>query len=103
KEFQLNNNPYKKFSEHIGKFPCVFIAPDDVQLITEGAEKRRNFFDAILSQLYPAYLQHLIDYKKILDERNSLLKAAVERNYLDDTLLDTLDEQLIKNGELVYK
>ena len=44
KEFQLNNDPYKKFSEHIGKFPCVFIAPDDVQLITEGSEKRRGFF-----------------------------------------------------------
>jgi DNA replication and repair protein RecF len=103
KEFQLNNNPYKKFSEHIGKFPCVFIAPDDVQLITEGSEKRRGFFDAILSQLYPTYVQHLIDYKKVLDERNSLLKAAAERNYFDDTLLDTLDEQLVKNGEQVYK
>jgi len=103
KEFQVNNDPYKKFSEHIGKFPCVFIAPDDIQLITEGSEKRRSFLDAILSQLYPAYLQHLIDYKKILDERNSFLKAAAERNYFDDTLLDILDEQLIKNGEQVYK
>src|SRR3954447_13429288 len=65
KEFQLNNDPYKKFSAHIGKFPCVFIAPDDVQLITGGSEERRSFLDAILSQLYPAYLQHLIDYKKI--------------------------------------
>src|SRR5690242_1616262 len=32
KEFLVNNEPYKKFSTHIGKFPCVFIAPDDVQL-----------------------------------------------------------------------
>jgi len=103
KEFQLNGNPYKKFSEHIGKFPCVFVAPDDVQVITEGSEKRRNFFDAILSQLYPTYLQNLIDYKKILDERNSLLKAIAERNYFDETLLDILDEQLVKNGEQVYK
>jgi len=103
KEFQFNKTIYKKFSEHIGKFPCVFIAPDDVQLITEGSEKRRNFIDAILSQLYPAYLQHLINYKKVLDERNSLLKAAAEKNYLDETLLNILDEQLIKNGEQVYK
>jgi DNA replication and repair protein RecF len=102
KEFLINGKPYRKFSEHIGKFPCVMITPDDIQLITEGSEARRNYLDTILSQLYPAYLQHLISYKKILDERNSLLKAAAERNYLDDSLLDIFDEQLTKNGEHIY-
>lgn len=102
KEFQLNKENYKKFSEHIGKFPCVFIAPDDVQIITEGSETRRHFLDALLSQLNHGYLQHLIDYKKIIDERNSLLKSAAERNYFDVELLNVLDEQLIKNGEQIF-
>ncbi len=102
KEFQLNNEPYKKFSEHIGKFPCVMIAPDDVHLITEGSETRRNFADTILSQLYPAYLYNLINYKKILNERNSLLRYAAEHNHLDETLIDTLDEQLVKAGEEIF-
>jgi DNA replication and repair protein RecF len=102
KEFQLNKEGYKKFSEHIGKFPCVFIAPDDVQIITEGSETRRHFLDALLSQLNHGYLQHLMDYKKILDERNSLLKSASERNYFDEELLNILDEQLIKSGEKIF-
>jgi len=102
KEFQLNKENYKKFSEHIGKFPCVFIAPDDVQIITEGSEARRHFLDALLSQLNHGYLQYLIDHKKILDERNSLLKSAAERNYFDEELLNILDEQLIKNGEQIF-
>jgi DNA replication and repair protein RecF len=102
KEFQLDKENYKKFSEHIGKFPCVFIAPDDVQLITEGSEPRRQFLDALLSQLNHGYLQHLIDYKKILEERNSLLKSAFERNYFDEQLLNILDDQLIKNGEQIF-
>lgn len=103
KEFYLNDIPYKKFSAHLGKFPCVFIAPDDVQLITEGSEMRRNFIDTIISQLNYAYLQHLIDYKKLLEERNSLLKAAAEKNYLDETLLNIIDEQLVKNGIKIYE
>ena len=102
KEFLLDNDAYKKFSAHIGKFPCVMIAPDDIQLITEGSETRRNFLDTILSQLNPDYLQKLIDYKKILDQRNSFLKAAAERNYIDDVLLDTLDAQLVNNGEYIF-
>ena len=103
KEFLLNHETYKKFSDHIGKFTCVMIAPDDVELITGGSETRRNFLDTILSQLYPVYLRQLIDYKKILDQRNSFLKAAAERSYTDDTLLDTLDEQLVKHGEQIFK
>ncbi len=103
KEFIINNEAYKKFSDHIGKFPCVMIAPDDVELITSGSETRRTFLDTILSQLYPAYLQQLIDYKKILEQRNSFLKAAAERTYIDDNLLDTLDDQLIKSGGYIFK
>src|SRR6185437_300272 len=33
KELLLNDSLYEKFSEHIGKFPCVMIAPDDIELI----------------------------------------------------------------------
>jgi len=103
KEFYLDDAAYKKFSNHIGKFTCVFIAPDDVKLITEGSEMRRNFIDTIIAQFEHGYLQYLIDYKKILEERNSLLKAAAEKNYLDETLLNILDEQLIKNGIKIHE
>ena len=48
KEFSVNDNTYKKFSEHIGRFPCVMIAPDDVALIVGGSEERRKFIDTIL-------------------------------------------------------
>jgi len=103
KEFQLNKESYKKFSDHIGKFPSVFIAPDDVQIITEGSEARRHFLDTLLSQFDHDYLNNLIRYKKILDERNSFLKSAAEKNYFDEDLLDILDEQLIKNGKIIFR
>src|SRR5205085_11365320 len=43
KEFMVNDDPYYKFSLHVGRFPCVFIAPDDIRIITEGSEERRRF------------------------------------------------------------
>jgi DNA replication and repair protein RecF len=102
KEFWCNGEEYKKFSEHIGKFTAVMIAPDDVELITGKSEERRKFIDTILSQCNAAYLQWLIDYNKILQQRNSLLKAAAEHNRLDESLLDTLNEQLSEKGTLIF-
>ena len=102
KEFWANGEEYKKFSEHIGKFPCVMIAPDDVGLITGNSDERRKFIDTILSQCNTDYLNWLIDYNRILQQRNSLLKAAAEHNRLDESLLDTLDEQLSEKGQLIF-
>ncbi len=102
KEFSINDEDYKRFSLHIGRFPCVMIAPDDVQLITGGSEERRKFLDTLLSQLNTSYLQYLIDYNKILQQRNSVLKAAAEHNRLDDALLEILEEQLIEKGQQLF-
>ncbi|HET9744169.1 MAG TPA: DNA replication and repair protein RecF [Chitinophagaceae bacterium] len=103
KEFFLNDSAYEKFSEHIGHYPCVIIAPDDIRILANGSEERRRFLDALLSQLDKAYLQHLINYTKILAQRNSLLKSSYETGNRNIPLLDVLDEQLIKPGEYIYE
>ena len=102
KEFSLNGDEYKKFSEHIGRLPCVMIAPDDVALIVGGSEERRKFIDTILSQIDRDYLQHLIDYNKVLQQRNSLLKQAAEQGNINEELLDVFNQQLVKNGEWIF-
>lgn len=102
KEFSLNKELYKKFSSHIGLFPCVMIAPDDLELITGASEERRKMIDTLLSQINHDYLDHLIDYNKILQQRNSLLKAAAEYNRLDESLLQILDEQLANKTAILF-
>jgi len=102
KEFSLNSEEYKKFSEHIGKLPCVMIAPDDVELIIGGSEERRKFIDTILSQIDRDYLLNLIDYNKILQQRNSLLKQTTENNYLNNDLLQVFNVQLSQKGEWIH-
>lgn len=103
KEMQRNGEEYRRFSEHIGKFPAVMIAPDDVELITGTSEVRRKYIDTLLSQLDHQYLQHLIDYSKVLQQRNSLLKSAADRGYLDEGVLEVLNGQLIKPGTYIFQ
>ena len=102
KEFSVNDDAYDKFSHHIGRYPCVVIAPDDAELITGDSKERRKFLDALLCQLDADYLQYLIVYKKILEQRNSLLKSFADTGVRNFELLDVLDEQLVKPGNSIF-
>jgi len=103
KEFSLNDEIYEKLSAHIGKFPCVMIAPDDAQIVTDGSEERRRFIDALLCQLDEAYLKSLMEYNKILQQRNNFLKSIAEKKITDKSLLDVYDEQLVTPGNYVFE
>lgn len=103
KEFSVNDDLYTKFSRHIGRFPCVIIAPDDVQLIIGGSEERRKFIDTLLAQLDHDYLQALINYTRILQQRNSFLRAFDQGFGRDVSVLDILDEQLAKEGQAIFE
>jgi len=103
KEFYLDDVAYEKFSHHIGKFPCVIIAPDDIEMITGGSEERRKFIDTLISQIDPEYLQQLIIYSKVLAQRNGFLKNEALRGRFDFALLETLDQQLIAPANYIHK
>lgn len=103
KELSVNEEPYEKFAQHIGRFPCVMIAPDDIQLIMDGSEARRRFLDALLSQLDATYLQQLIDYNKVLQQRNGFLKSLGENRQADTSLLDIYDDQLARYGDYIFQ
>jgi DNA replication and repair protein RecF len=101
KELLLNDVLYEKFSTHIGKFPCVVIAPDDIEIITGSSDERRRFVDTVLSQMSPGYLQQLITHNKVLVQRNSLLKSFTG-SPSDTLLLDVLDKQLIEPAKNIF-
>jgi DNA replication and repair protein RecF len=102
KELLLNNVPYSKMSQHIGQFTAVMVAPDDIELITGNSEGRRKFIDTVISQTDNEYLQQLIAYNKILQQRNSALKRFAEEGKVDVALLEVLNEQLVKPGQYIF-
>lgn len=102
KEFSLNDIPYEKFSHHIGRFPCVLIAPDDISLINGRSEDRRKYIDTLISQLDEGYLNQLIIYNKLLAQRNGLLKYEAHRGRRDELLLQSIDDQLIAAGSQIF-
>lgn len=103
KEFSVNGNAYSRMSQHLGLLPTVIITPDDIAIITNGSEGRRKMLDTLLCQLYPEYLEQLILYKKILLQRNSMLKQWAEHGHIDQTLLEIIDYQLSQSGARIFE
>jgi DNA replication and repair protein RecF len=92
-----------RLSTHIGKYPVVLVAPNDIELIWDGSEMRRRFFDSLLSQTDKTYLENLITYGRFLKQRNSLLRIFFERGTIDQDMLEVYDEKLVPAGEYIYR
>ncbi len=101
KEFERNDVIYTRLSDHIGEYPIVIIAPNDTNIVLEGSEIRRRFLDNTLSQLDAVYLRSLLQYNKILEQRNALLKQFAERRTFNAPLLETYNAQLIEPAQLI--
>ena len=94
KRFKRNKKDYKRLSEHIGRYPSVMISPYDRDLIGEGSEVRRKFIDSIISQLDKNYLQDLIKYNKLIQQRNAHIKKMLESRAVSKEMLEVWDFQL---------
>lgn len=93
-----NRKEYDRLSEHVGRYPVVLIAPNDTDIIREGSEERRRFFDGILAQIDANYLQNLLRYNHALRQRNSLLKTFAEQGRIQYDLLEPFTLQLLQWG-----
>jgi len=102
KLFKRNKSEYEKLADHIGCFPSVIISPYDRDLISEGSEVRRKWMDGIISQFDRSYLDSLIKYSKILDQRNALLKHFYENGFFERESMDVWDAQLILVGNEIH-
>jgi DNA replication and repair protein RecF len=103
KEILWNGEGYSRVSAHIGRLPAVVIAPDDIELITGGSEARRKMADAMLCQIDNGYMQELMAYNKILQQRNSLLKQMAENARMPPGVLEVLNQQLVAKGAIIFK
>jgi DNA replication and repair protein RecF len=101
KQFKRNKKEYSRLADHIGLFPLVMISPNDSIIITEGSEERRRFMDNVISQTDSYYLDLLINYNRILQSRNGLLKQQ-RQGAIDLDLLSVYDAQLVEPGDKIY-
>ena len=97
KRIRINKTELKSYRELNSGLYVVLFSPDDLRIIKDGPQERRNFLDAGISQLKSVYNYNLNRYKKILFQRNNLLKSS-KFNKDAINLLDLFDVQIAKVG-----
>ncbi len=92
KEVSLNGSPLDRLADLIGFQPVVILTPGDQSLIEGASAERRRFLDFYLSQTDRSYLHALMQYNRILHQRNALLKTYGRNT--DVVLLNSYSEKM---------
>lgn len=102
KIIKRNAKAYERFSDHIGFLPLVIISPADRDLIIEGSDTRRKFIDGVISQRDSEYLTTLLNYNRLLAQRNSLLKYFAANHTFNQDTIDIYNEQMHTFGTSIF-
>jgi DNA replication and repair protein RecF len=86
--------------------PCIVFCHEDMEFVSGTQERRRWFFDQVLSLYDPVYLDDLRCYRRVLKSRNAVLRDAARHMYDGnlELVLDAIDPQYAMYGEkLMHK
>lgn len=92
----------KRSTELFGMINIIFFSPEDLSVVKNGPGERRRFMDMEICQLSRLYYSNLLNYNKVLDQRNSVLKQIYYNPSLKETL-DIWDDQLVQFGASVIR
>ncbi|SNX53786.1 DNA replication/repair protein RecF [Thermoanaerobacterium sp. RBIITD] len=100
KIIKLNNNKVKNISELVGSTLTTVFSPEDLNIIKNSPSIRRRYIDTSISMIKRNYLFDLLQYNKVLNNRNKVLKDIKFKNN-NLKLLDIMDEQLSIYGSKI--
>jgi DNA replication and repair protein RecF len=83
-----------------GHFRVTLFWPDDLGLIKAGPEQRRRFLNQLLVQVEPGYARALSGLRRILEQRNSLLKRIAAGEEVPG-VLEVWSQELVRVGNEV--
>ncbi len=102
KRFQISGNELKSLSQLYGHLTVVLFSPDDLQLVKGSPSLRRQFLDVLLAQVSAVYRRYLVDYSRVLQQRNSTLKLISEKKSGLE-MLEVFDPQLVELGSRIIQ
>ncbi|EOC99436.1 DNA replication/repair protein RecF [Caldisalinibacter kiritimatiensis] len=100
KRVKVNSVELDKVSDIIGVLNVVIFSPEDLKLVKEGPSQRRDFLNNEISQIKPKYRYNINRYKKILIQRNNLLKI-MQNDRKKGKIIEVWNEQLADLGSQI--
>jgi len=102
KVIRVNGNQRKKIGQILGILNTVLFSPEDLMIVKSSPAARRKYLDGEMIQLFPSYYYDLLQYQKIIGQKNNLLKEIKEKKY-KESMLDIWDMQQVEIGSKIIK
>jgi len=99
KKFFINASEITRLSEVIGLVPIVVLSPENNSITFGSPSERRKFADLVMSQSSKAYVEDMMEYKRVLRQRNRILSDAQGAEC--GAVLAPWTEMLIRHGSAV--
>ena len=91
---KVNYLEQKRLSSYLGNLNVILFAPENLTLVKRSPQNRRKFVDMELGQMSSLYLYDLVEYNRVLKQRNTYLKQLAIKKKQPDEYLDVLSEML---------
>ncbi len=103
KIFTVNNTRPESLASVIGSFPVVVLSPENNDITFGGPAARRRFMDLTLSQVSRVYLDDVLEYRRVLRQRNRLLSDARATGAIDLSVMEPWTVSLVQYGSRIVK
>jgi DNA replication and repair protein RecF len=91
-----------QLDEFVGLFHVVAFSSAHLSIVRGGPSERRSFLDRAMVTIFPGHLRLLASYGRALKQRNRILSAAKDiSGDLDEVLLESWDETLVRDGSRI--
>ena len=98
KRAHLQERAIPRLSSLVGAFNAVLFSPEDVDLVLRDPPQRRRILDILVSQSSASYLSDLERYRRVLSQRNRLLKESRDQLLADPGQMSPWNQQLADLG-----
>jgi len=102
KGVRVNGKPVSRGVDYYGTFDVTLFSPETLNLVRGAPEGRRRFLDRAISRLDRRYLYDLKEYRKILQQRNVLLRL-IREGRVPRRELTVWNEQLVRTGSRILQ
>ena len=103
KTITVNKAKVDKASSLFGQFPVVILSPEQSSITIGSPSERRRFVDFVISQSSRTYLECLIDYRRILKQRNKILSDMLFSYKESNAAIEPWNENLVRAGAALVK
>jgi DNA replication and repair protein RecF len=73
---RMDGEPVRDAGPYFDRLRAVTFTPDDVQIVRGGPEHRRRFVDRAAFNAWPAHLEQVRIYRRVLSQKAALLRSG---------------------------